>query len=70
MKEKQGIYHIEKSIAMGIKSFESFNEAVQFLEEGKVCKVIFKAEIEGVGQFEGTMYKKSSDNITIELERI
>ena len=49
MKEKQGIYHIEKSIPMGIKTFEYFSEAVQFLEEGKVCKVIFKAEIEGVG---------------------
>ena len=70
MKEEQGIYHIEKSTQMGIKTFEYFKEAVQFLEEGKICKVIFKAEIEGVGQFEGTMYKKSSDNITIELERI
>ena len=49
MKEKQGIYHIEKSIPMGIKTFEYFSEAVQFLEEGKECKVIFKAEIEGVG---------------------
>jgi len=55
---------------MGIKTFECFNEAVQFLEEGKVCKVIFKAEIEGVGQFEGNKYKKSPDNITIELKRI
>jgi len=70
MKEKRGIYHIEKLILMGIKTFECFNEAVQFLEEGKVCKVIFKAEIEGVGQFEGNMYKKSPDNITIELKRI
>jgi len=70
MKEKQGIYHIEKLILMEIKTFEYFNEAVQFLEEGKVCKVIFKAEIEGVGQFEGNMYKKSPDNITIELKRI
>ena len=49
MKEKQEIYHTEKSIPMGIKTFAYFNEAVQFLEEGKVCKVIFKAEIEGVG---------------------
>jgi len=55
---------------MEIKTFEYFKEAVQFLEEGKVCKVIFKAEIEGVGQFEGNMYKKSPDNITIELKRI
>jgi len=55
---------------MGIKTFEYFSKAVQFLEEGKVCEVIFKAEIEGVGQFEGHMYKKSQDNITIELERI
>ena len=70
MKEKQGIYPIEKSIAMGIKTFEYFSKAVQFLEEGKVSEVIFKAEIEGVGQFEGNMYKKSPDNITIELKRI
>jgi len=70
MKEKQEIYHIEKSIPMGIRTFEYFNEAVQFLEEGKVCKVIFKAEIEGVGQFEGNMYKKSPDTILIELKRI
>ena len=70
MKEKQEIYHTEKSIPMGIKTFEYFSKAVQFLEEGKVCEVIFKAEIEGVGQFEGHMYKKSQDNITIELERI
>jgi len=55
---------------MGIKTFECFKEAVQFLEEGKVYKVIFEAEIEGVGQFEGNMYKKSQDNITIELKRI
>jgi len=55
---------------MGIKTFEYFKEAVQFLEEGKVYKVIFKAEIEGVGQFEANMYKKSPDNITIELKRI
>jgi len=59
MKGRQEIYHIEKLIQMGIKTFEYFNEAVQFLEEGKVCKVIFKAEIEGVGQFEGNMYKRS-----------
>ena len=70
MKEKQGIYHIEKSIPMEIKTFEYFSEAVQFLEEGKECKVIFKAEIEGVGQFEGNMYKKSPDTILIELKRI
>jgi len=70
MKEKQGIYPIEKSIAMGIKTFEYFSKAVQFLEEGKVSEVIFKAEIEGVGQFEANMYKKSPDNITIELKRI
>jgi len=55
---------------MVIKTFEYFKEAVQFLEKGKVCKVIFKAEIEGVGQFEGNMYKRSQDNITIELKRI
>ena len=70
MKEKQEIYHIEKSIPMGIRTFKYFNEAVQFLEEGKVCKVIFKAEIERVGQFEGSMYKKSPDTILIELKRI
>jgi len=55
---------------MEIKTFEYFSEAVQFLEEGKVCKITFKVEIEGVGQFEGNMYKKSQDNITIELKRI
>ena len=60
MKEKQGIYPIEKSIAMGIKTFEYFSKAVQFLEEGKVSEVIFKAEIEGVSQFEGNMYRKIS----------
>ena len=70
MNGRQEIYHIEKLIQMGIKTFEYFNEAVQFLEEGKVCKVILKAEIEGVGQFEGNMYKRSRDNITIELKRI
>jgi len=70
MKEKQEIYHIEKLTQMEIKTFEYFNEAVQFLEKGKVCKVIFKAEIEGVGQFEGNMYKKSPDTILIELKRI
>ena len=70
MKEKQEIYHTEKLTQMGIKTFECFKEAVQFLEEGKICKVIFKAEIDGVGQFEGNMYKKSPDNITIELKRI
>ena len=63
MKEKQEIYRIEKSIPMGIRTFEYFNEAVRFLEEGKVCKVIFKAEIKGAGQFEGSMYKKSPDTI-------
>jgi len=45
---------------MGIKTFEYFKEAVQFLEEGKICKVIFKAEIDGVGHFEANMYKKIS----------
>jgi len=55
---------------MEIKMFEYFSEAVQFLEEGKVCKVIFKTEIKGVGQFEGNMYKKSPDTILIELKRI
>jgi len=70
MKEREEIYHIEKLTQMEIKTFEYFSEAVQFLEEGKVCKVTFKVEIEGVGQFEGHMYKKSQDNITIELKRI
>ena len=70
MKEKQEIYHIGKLTQMEIKTFEYFNEAVQFLVEGKVCKVIFEVEIEGVGQFEGNMYKKSPDTILIELKRI
>jgi len=55
---------------MEFKKFEYFREAVKFLEEGKVCKVIFDAEVAEVGRFEGTMYKKAPDNITIELERI
>ncbi len=70
MKEEQGIYHIEKSTQMEIRKFKYFRNAVKFLEEGKVNKVIFYTEIAEVGQFEGTMYKKSPDNITIELKRI
>jgi len=56
MKEKQETYHTEKLTQMGIKTFEYFKEAVQFLEEGN--------------QFEANMYKKSLDNITIELKQI
>jgi len=70
MKEREEIYRIEKLIPMEIKKFKYFRNAVKFLEEGKVCKVIFETEIEGVGRFEGNMYKKSPDNITIELKRI
>ena len=70
MKEKQEIYHIEKLIPMEIKTFEYFKEAVQFLEEGKVHKVIFKAEIEGASQLKETSTKKSLDTILIKLKRM